>query len=268
MDLIQAIAYGLVQGLGEFLPISSSAHLIILPWVAGWQDPGLAFDVALHLGTLLSLLIYFRVDLLRLGRAFFASIGERRIGADPDRRLAWLVVLGSIPGALIGFLFEHAAEEYLRDPAAIAGTMIALGILLFLADSMASRLRPLDRLSLRDALFIGLGQACAIIPGVSRSGSTITVGRLCGLEREAAARFSFLLAAPIVAGAGLVKLPKMIKAGGMNLSVVVGVIVSALVGYLAIGVLLRWVRTRSYLPFTIYRIAFGLAVLALWFHRR
>ncbi|MSP63041.1 MAG: undecaprenyl-diphosphatase UppP [Myxococcales bacterium] len=268
MDPIQAVAYGLVQGLGEFLPISSSAHLALLPWAAGWTDPGLAFDVALHLGTLLSLVIYFRADLLRLARAFVGSVIERRIGADPDRRLAWLVLAGSIPAGAIGFLFEHAVEAWFRDPASIAATLIAFGAVLQLADAGSPGDRVIGRLTIRDALLIGLAQACAIVPGVSRSGSTITAGRLLGLDREAAARFSFLLSAPIVAGAGLLKVPKLIQSGGLDGRVALGILVSAVTGYFAIDVLLRLIRTRSYLPFAIYRLVFGSAVLALVWVRR
>jgi undecaprenyl-diphosphatase len=267
MTLLQAIAFGLVQGLGEFLPISSSAHLTLLPWVAGWEDPGLAVDVALHVGTLVALLAYFRRDLLRLGRAFVQSLVERRVGDDTDRKLAWLVALGSIPGAAIGFLLERWAEEAFRAPWLIATTMIALGLVLYVADQLAARMRPIASLSVRDAVLIGLAQACAIVPGVSRSGSTITAARALGLDREAAARFSFLLAAPIIAGAGLVKLPKLVKAGGVTPSLAIAVAVAAVSGYLAIEVLLRFVRTRSYLPFVVYRLAFGVSILCLIFVR-
>ena len=267
MTLLQAIAFGLVQGLGEFLPISSSAHLTILPWAAGWQDPGLAADVALHLGTLIALLVYFRADLVRLAIGFFRSLTTRRIDDDPDAKLAWLVILGSIPGAILGFLLEHKAEEAFRAPWLIACTMIGLGLLLEVADRFSPRTRLIGAITFRDALLIGLAQACAIVPGVSRSGSTITCGRFLGLDREAAARFSFLLAAPIVAGAGLIKIPKLVKEGGLDLAMVLAIIVAGITGYLAIGILLRFVRTRSYLPFVIYRLVFGAAVLALYFTR-
>jgi undecaprenyl-diphosphatase len=262
MNSLQAIAYGLVQGLGEFLPISSSAHLVVLPWVARWNDPGLAFDVALHLGTLLSLLIYFRRELWRLSLALFG------VGTPGERRLAQLVVVGSIPGAAIGFLLEHAAEELFRESMLlIAGTMALMGILLWAVDAAVQTARPLDQLSFRDAILVGLAQACAIVPGVSRSGSTITVGRLVGLDREASARFSFLLAAPIVAGAGLLKVPKLVKEGGMNAATLIGMGVAAVAGYLAIAALLRLVKTRSYLPFALYRLAFGAGLAALWYAR-
>jgi undecaprenyl-diphosphatase len=268
MTLLQAIAFGLVQGLGEFLPISSSAHLTILPWVTGWEDPGLAVDVALHVGTLLALVLYFRKDLASLARAFVDSVREREIGWYHERRLAWLVLLGSVPGAAIGFLLEHKAEDTLRAPWIVALAMILLGAALYVADRAGARSRHLGTITPRDALMIGLAQACAIVPGVSRSGSTITAGRLLGLDREAAARFSFLLAAPITAGAALVKVPKLVSAGGITPTLALAVAVSAVSGYLAIDVLLRFVRARSYLPFVVYRVLFGAAVLALFVARR
>lgn len=263
LTLTQAIVLGLVQGLGEFLPISSSAHLAIVPWALAFPDPGLAVDVALHLGTLIAILVYFRADLLRLGVAFVKSVIERRVGDDKDRRLAWLVVLGSIPGALVGLALEHAAESAFRAPWLIATTMGTMGLLLLAADRLGSRRKTLDSFSVRDALLVGLAQACAIVPGVSRSGSTITAERALGYDREAAARFSFLLAAPITAGAGLLKVPKLFRAGPIDTNLLLAIAVSGVSGYLAIEVLLRYVRTRSYAPFVVYRLLFAAAVIAL-----
>jgi undecaprenyl-diphosphatase len=265
LTIWRAVAFGLVQGLGEFLPISSSAHLVILPWAAGWKDPGLAFDVALHLGTLVALLAFFWRDLWRLGEAFVRSVIERRVGEDMERRLAWLVLAASVPGALFGVLLERRAEDAFRAKWLVAAAMITMGLVLYLADYYAAQRRNMERITLRDALFIGVAQAMAIVPGVSRSGSTIAAGRTLGLDREAAARFSFFLAIPITAGAGLLKVPKLIRAGGLDMPLVVGTVVAGISGYLAIGVLLRLVRTRSYLPFVLYRIAFGALVLALLF---
>lgn len=297
MTVLQAIAFGLVQGLGEFLPISSSAHLTILPWAAGWPDPGLATDVALHLGTLIALLVYFRADLLRLARAFAASlIAPAAAVSDPpasrpgffrtgpgrpvfrffqrrftdenlDARLAWLVIVGSLPGALIGYLLEHRAEESFRAPWLIAITMIVMGLVLFVTDRLGRENRSVGSLRVRDAITIGLAQAFAIIPGVSRSGATISTARALGLDREAAARFSFYLAIPIVAGAALLKVPKLIKEGGLTPTLTLAIVVAGLSGYLAIDVLLRFVRTNSYLPFVVYRVLFGVGVLALFFFR-
>jgi undecaprenyl-diphosphatase len=271
MTFLEAVAYGLVQGLGEFLPISSSAHLVLLPWAAGWEDPGLAVDVALHVGTLVALLVYFRADLVRVSRAVLASVLERSIGADPDRRLGWLVVIGSIPAAVIGAALEHKAEEAFRSPALIATTLMLLGVALYLADRLSPRGRGVPSLGVRDALLIGCAQACAIVPGISRSGSTITAARLLGLDREAAARFSFLLALPITAGAAFLKLVvkhrQFEAAGGFTPEVVLAVVVAGISGYLAIAVLLRYVRTNGYLVFTAYRLAVGAAVFALYLHR-
>lgn len=263
LTIWRAVAFGLVQGLGEFLPISSSAHLVVLPWAAGWKDPGLAFDVALHLGTLVALLAFFWRDLWRLGEAFVRSVVERRVGEDMERRLAWMVLAASVPGAVIGVLLERRAEDAFRAKWLVAAAMITMGLVLYLADYFAAQRRNLERITLRDALFIGVAQAMAIVPGVSRSGSTIAAGRTLGLDREAAARFSFFLAIPITAGAGLLKVPKLVRAGGLDTPLVVGMVVAGISGYLAIGVLLRLVRTRSYLPFVLYRMAFGALVLAL-----
>lgn len=268
MTLLQAVVLGLVQGLGEFLPISSSAHLAIVPWAMAWTDPGLSVDVALHLGTLIAILVYFRADLLRLGVAFVKSALERKIGDDTDRRLAWLVVLGSIPGALVGLALEHAAETAFRAPWLIATTMGTMGLVLLAADRLGRRERALSSFSVRDALLVGLAQACAIVPGVSRSGSTITAARALGYDREAAARFSFLLAAPITAGAGLLKVPKLFAAGPIDTNLLIAIAVSGVSGYLAIEVLLRYVRSRSYAPFVVYRLLFAASVLALFFARR
>ncbi len=263
MTLLQAVVLGLVQGLGEFLPISSSAHLAIVPWAFAWTDPGLAVDVALHLGTLIAILVYFRADLLRLATAFVKSVLERRIGDDVDRRLAWLVVLGSIPGALIGLALEHAAETAFRAPWLIAINMAVMGLVLLAADRLGKQAHSLSAFSMRDALLVGLAQACAIVPGVSRSGSTMTTARALGYDREAAARFSFLLAAPITAGAGLLKVPKLFRAGPIDTNLLIAIAVSGVSGYLAIEVLLRYVRTRSYAPFVVYRLAFAAAVVTL-----
>ncbi len=205
---------GIVQGVTEFIPISSSAHLIIIPWLFGWTDPALtslSFDVALHLGTLLAVLVFFARDWINLIRAFFQSLVERRIGPDPERKLAWFVVLGTIPGGIAESVREqdrrsvspawctHPGVNMLVMAAIIAG----FGALLWLADHLASHLRGLNDLILKDTILIGLSQALAIFPGVSRSGSTITAGLALGIKRETATRFSFLLSAPIIAGAGL-----------------------------------------------------------------
>lgn len=267
MSFWQALIFGMVQGLGEFLPISSSAHLTVLPWLMRWEDPGLAFDVALHVGTLLALVVYFWRELLELARALGASFIERRIGGDPKRRLAWYLVLGSVPGAVLGYLLERRAEESFRDPRLIAVAMLVMGLVLYVVDRAGSQTRRLESLSAQQALWIGLWQAAAIVPGVSRSGATITAGRATALDRQSAAHFSFLLAVPVVAGAALLKVPKLLAAPGTKVPLIIAVASAAVSGYVAIGALLRWVRTQSYLPFVLYRVAFAVVVLAVFYAR-
>ena len=214
MDLLQAIVLGLVQGLSEFIPISSSAHLIIVPWLFNWPDPGIAFDVALHMGTLVAVLIYFWRDWVRLIGGALRTLTTRRLDTDPDGRLAWFIVLATIPGALAGVLGESKLDQLFHGSTAsgrangiliIGVVMIALAALLYLAERQASHLHEMSHLTLAQALTIGVAQAFAIIPGVSRSGSTITAGLFMNLKREAAARFSFLLGTPVIVGAGVRK---------------------------------------------------------------
>ncbi|MCX7671478.1 MAG: undecaprenyl-diphosphatase UppP [Anaerolineae bacterium] len=278
MAFIEAIILGAVQGLTEFMPISSSAHLIIIPWLFGWGDLGsnsLAFDVALHLGTLTAVLWFFYADWLRLIRAGLASLRERTIGADPDRRLAWLLVVGCVPGAVVGALAESQIEQLFHQPdqphqpaamIAMALVVAAAGAALLLADRLARHQRGMSSLGLRDALIIGCAQALAVFPGVSRSGATITAGLALGLERPAAARFSFLLSAPIIAGAGLKSLwdvLKELRAGQMAAAdlwlFAAGLLAAAIVGYLCIKYLLRYLQEHSTAVFTYYR--WGLAAL-------
>jgi undecaprenyl-diphosphatase len=215
MTILQAIILGIVQGLTEYIPISSSAHLIIVPWLFGWHDPALtslSFNVALHLGTLLAVVWFFALDWVRLIRAGFASLMERKIGADPDRKLAWLLVIGCIPGGIAGVLAESKIDQLFHQPNVpikpiaiiILGIIIALlALVLFIVERLAHHSREMDTLTLKETILIGLAQALAVFPGVSRSGSTITAGLALNLKREAAARSSFLLCAPIIAGAGL-----------------------------------------------------------------
>jgi undecaprenyl-diphosphatase len=211
--LLRAIMLGILQGLTEFVPISSSGHLIIVPWLFQWDEPALislSFDVALHLGTLVAVLGFFARDWVRLVRAAIRSITERKVGTDPDRRLAWLLVLGTIPGVIVGVAAESHIEALFHQPdqpieaaamIVMAGLIALMGALLFLADHLARHMRGMSDLTLKDSLLIGLAQACAIFPGVSRSGATITAGLAMGLKRDVAAKFSFLLSAPIIAGA-------------------------------------------------------------------
>ena len=208
MNTTQAIVLGIVQGLGEFLPISSSGHLIVVPWLLGWPDHGLAFDVALHLGTLAAVLFAFAGDWVKLISSGVRCLLRGRPFAEPEARLLWLLALASIPGAVAGLLLDEWAETVFRSPALVATTMAVMGAVLFAADRRVSASGPAaEQVSLRDAVLVGLAQALAIVPGVSRSGATIIAGRFLGYRREEAARFSFLLATPITAGAALVKVP-------------------------------------------------------------
>ena len=283
MTLFQALILGIVQGLTEFIPVSSSAHLIIFPWLLGWNDPSLSFDIALHLGTLAALLWVFAFDWVRLVRAGAASIIERKIGADPDRRFVWLLVLACIPGGAAGVLAEskiadlfHQPGTHISSPAMIimAVIIVLLGLALLLADKLSRNRKGLDKLSVKDAFIIGLSQALAVFPGVSRSGSTITGGLSTGLKREDAARFSFLLAAPMVAGAGLlssVDIYQQLKSGAMAPSELglfaAGFAASALSGFLCIKLLLRFLRYHSTDIFVYYRWLLAALIIAVVFIR-
>ncbi len=274
-ELVEAIVVGVLQGLTEFIPVSSSAHLALAPWLFGFGQSRLvgtlAFDVFLHLGTLVALLLYFLRDWVRLGRAWFASVGERRIGDDPDRRLAWMLVVATIPAALIGFAFEDVIEATFHGESAgarlaIAGALVVGGLALYLADRLGRRSRGLEGMTLPTALVIGVSQALALVPGISRSGATITAGLALGLTRETAARFSFLLATPITLGAGLYGSRRLFEETLTTAewaAVGVGFLASMLAGLLAIGFLLAWLRRRSVLVFSLYRLAFAGAIVIL-----
>jgi undecaprenyl-diphosphatase len=269
-----------VQGLTEFIPISSSAHLELLPWMAGWDEGGLvgslAFDVFLHLGTLVALLVVFARDWVRYLRAWFVSVRERRIADDPERRVAWLLVIATIPAGVIGFLLEDVIAEALHgdnDAArlAIAAFLVLGAVALWLADRFgAGRREPTD-LSARGALAIGVSQALALLPGISRSGATITAGLALGLTRESAARFSFLLATPITLGAGLYGSRRLFTEAHTQvewLAIGVGFAVAAISGLIAIRFLLAWLRTRSVAVFSVYRIGLAVAIVVLvWLGR-
>jgi undecaprenyl-diphosphatase len=282
MTILQAIILGIVQGLTEFIPVSSSAHLIIVPWLFGWNDPALTslpFDVALHLGTLIAVLAFFASDWVRLIRAGLASLVERKIGADPDRRLAWLLLIGCIPGGIVGVLAEskindlfHAPGTPVRPAAIIVmGLILALlGALLLAAERLARHTRKMEHLTLKDSILVGLAQALAVFPGVSRSGSTITAGLALGLERPTAARYSFLLSAPIIAGAGLKSLYETYQ--GVSTGLItradlllfpIGFIAAAISGYLVIRFLMRFLQTNSTAVFVYYRWALAVLIIVV-----
>ncbi|MBI1748152.1 MAG: undecaprenyl-diphosphate phosphatase [Acidobacteria bacterium] len=265
MELLQAIILGIVQGFSEFLPISSSAHLILVPAIFDWQHHGIAFDVALHAGTAVAILLYFRKTWVELTKAFFDSLRERKINSQLDRRLTWFIILGTIPGGVAGWLGKSVIEENLREPWIIAVTSIFFGAFLYLADVFGRKDRDLEQIRAGDSLLIGLLQAVALIPGVSRSGITITTGLFQNFNRRAAAEFSFLLSAPIVVGAALKEGLHFFHSPDLSsqelLYFVVGVVTSAIAGFFCIRFFLRYVQTRSMLPFVIYRVALGILLL-------
>ena len=262
MDILHAIVLGLVQGLGEFLPISSSAHLILVPWLMKWVDHGLTFDIALHVGTLIAVVIYFWKDWLILLTKGITRPKER------EGRLFWYLVLATIPGALIGFMLEDIVETVFRNPVLIACMLIMMGVILYVVDRKGKKQIDVQHISLKTSFLIGLSQALAIIPGVSRSGVTMTMALALGMTREGAARFSFLLSAPIILGAALVKVPVLMANPEMiDAGFITGVAVACVSGLAAIGFLLRYVQTRTFLPFVIYRFALGLLILGVAFYR-
>ena len=266
MTVFQALVLGIVQGLAEFLPISSSAHLALAPGVLGWEDPGLAFDVALHLGTLVALVWFFRREWVALAGAAWRVVRSRAVRSDEERR-AVFIVLATIPAAINGLLVADYAESTLRAPPLIATTLIVMGLLLWLIDRSAPRTRTLGSMRWVDAALIGFAQAFALIPGVSRSGATITAGRSLGFDRQSAATFSFLLSFPITAAAVALKMPDAVREG-VTPPLVVGIVAAAVSSGAAIAILLRYVSRHSYRVFAAYRVVAGLLVLGLWFARR
>jgi len=277
MPLYQAIILALVQALTEFLPVSSTAHLTIFPWFFGWQDPGQAFDVALHAGTLVAVLLYFFKDWLTLalcglGLKYPASASTEEVAQH--RRLFWCMVIGTIPGGILGALFEHKIEEHFRTPPVISISMIVIALVMWWADAKSRLTRPLEQSNIGDAVTIGSAQALALCPGVSRSGITITTGLFRGFTREAATRFSFLLSTPLIAGAVVSHLPKLIKmqkAGGMDLplsTLLISILVSGVGGYIVIAFFLRYLKTHTFKLFIVYRLVFGMIILVWWFLQR
>lgn len=269
MTAVQALILGLIQGLTEFLPISSSGHLVFIPQLFRWPSHALVFDVVLHLGTLLAVVIYFRRDLWRIVRAFTSQLPE----LASARKLGWLLILSTIPAIVMGLLMQDIIEVYFRSPARVAYQLIGWGIVLGLADwynrrraAAGTTLRTLDHISWQDALAIGVAQALALIPGTSRSGVTITAGLLLGLTRSAAAEFSFLMSVPIVALAGAKGLYDLVQLGGGNVQtfpLLFGLVTAAVSGFFAIAFLLHIIRTKTLLPFVWYRLAVGIAIL-IW----
>jgi undecaprenyl-diphosphatase len=269
--VFQALIMGIVQGLTEFLPISSSGHLIIVPFLFGWTDPfikSLAFSVMLHIGTLAALLVYFRADWFRLVPAGLATARDRSFRSDPDRRLAWLLVAATIPAAIAGFLLNDLIETTFRDVGLVAVTLVIGAVILWLADRWGARTKGVNDVTFPLAFGLGAAQALALVPGISRSGISISAARFAGLDREAAARFSFLMATPITAGAALFEVRKLAAGeAGVALSagpLLVGMIAAFVSGMMAIGFLLRYLRTRSLTVFVVYRLVLAAVVIVVW----
>jgi len=266
LTVFQSFVLGALQGLAEFLPISSSAHLALAPWAFGWPEPGLAFDVALHVGSLAALLWYFRAEWIALARAAVSILATRRVETVEQHRVI-LLVIATIPGGIAGLLLEKKAETAFRAPALTATALIVMGALLWIVDARASRERKLDSFTKLDAFLTGCAQAFALIPGVSRSGATITAARSLGFDRESAATFSFMMSMPIIAAAAVLKVPKALAESGVTLSLTVAVLTAAVSSVFAITVLLRYVKHRGLGVFAVYRFVLGAAVLALVAHR-
>ncbi len=271
-DLLKAVVLGIIQGLTEFLPVSSTGHLALLEKAFGLSQDrlGIPFDSALHLGTLLAILVFFWATVLTLIRAWLTSIRERRWDVSTDSRLAWLIILGTIPAGVIGFLFESDIENRLRQPVTIAIMLAIFAVVLLVAELQASGKLQAKQLGIVGVIFIGVAQAIAVIPGVSRSGITMSAGLFAKLDRAQAATFAFLLSAPVVAGAGLKGVYDALKAahngllGRDDLSFfVVGFVMAAVTGYFTIGVLLRFLRGHSFYPFVAYRLVLAIAVVAI-----
>ena len=263
MDWLQAILLGILQGLTEFLPISSSAHLRVYPAFLGWEDPGAAFTAVVQIGTEVAVLLYFWRDIWRIASTWLRSLVTPGLRAEPDARMGWYIIVGSLPIVILGVLFRDEIETTARSLWLVAVMLIVFGLLLGLADRLGSHRYPIGHLGWRDAVLFGVGQALALVPGVSRSGATISMGLALGYERAAATRYAFLLAIPAVVGAGLYQLPEI--PGGDNVygvgPTIAATLAAFVVGYASIAWLLRWVTTRSYLPFVVYRVGLGTVVL-------
>lgn len=255
MSVWQAIVMGIIQGLGEFLPISSSGHLVLVPWLLGWDVPGINFDIALHIGTLIAVLFYFWQDWLKL---ISAAVTRRN---KEHAKLFWLLVIASIPAALAGLLFKDPIENSLRSPVIVGLMLIIFAFILYFSDKK-KQIRSLDSMTIKDALFIGVAQAISLIPGVSRSGITMTVARLFSYSREEAARFTFMLSTPVIFGAGLMSIQDT-TLSQITLPFIVGVVVSAIIGLLSISFLLKFLKKHSFNIFVGYRLLLGALIIML-----
>jgi undecaprenyl-diphosphatase len=264
MDAFQAIVLGIVQGLTEFLPISSTAHLRLVPAFAGWEDPGVAFTAVTQLGTMLAVLLYFRADLWRIGHAWVASLHRPELRGELDARIGWYILLGTFPIGIFGLAFEDQIEEGARSLYLIGSMLILLGLLLLAAEREARHDRPLEAINRRDAIVIGFAQALSLIPGVSRSGATLTAGLFLGFDRASAARYSFLLSVPAVVASGLFQLQNIGGEGAVGfVPTAIATLMAFISGYAAIAFLLRWLASHSTAVFVAYRVALGALVITL-----
>jgi undecaprenyl-diphosphatase len=264
VDAFQAIVLGIVQGLTEFLPISSTGHLRIVPAFLGWEDPGAAFTAVTQLGTMAAVLLYFRKDLWNILKTWFGSLRDPELRGTLDARMGWYIGLGTIPIGIFGFIFRDQIEEGARSLYLIGTTLIVLGLLLLLAEKVAKRDRSIEDIKGKDAAFIGFAQALALIPGVSRSGATITAGLLSGFDRASAARYSFLLSVPAVVVSGLFEARKIGDEGGVGfVPTALATLAAFVVGYASIAWLLKWLVSHSTMVFVVYRVALGALVIAL-----
>ena len=263
MDSVQSFILGLIQGITEFLPISSTAHLVLVPWLFSWHDPGLPFNVVIHLGSLIAILIYFRHDWKRIISEFTKCTLRGSYRESNDGRLGLFLVIGTIPGIISGFIFESFASETLRNPISIASTLALFGLFLYFADKKTSNEKEIKDMNLKDCLFFGIAQAFAIIPGVSRSGVTITGGLLRNFKREEAAKFSFLLATPVIVGATVLESRHFTAKIFTDLPFIIGVVSSAVTSYLVIRFLLAFLRRQSFTIFVVYRLILALLIVII-----
>ena len=264
MSTLEAIVLGIVQGLTEFLPISSTAHLRVVPAFAGWEDPGAAFTAVTQLGTLAAVLLYFRRDLWTIGRAWLAGLSDGDLRRTPESMVGWFILVGTLPIVVFGAAFSNQIENGARNLTLIGVTLIALGLVLLAAETLGTRTRKLESLQWRDGIVIGFAQAAALVPGVSRSGATISAGLFLGLERAAAARYSFLLSIPAVVLSGLYELREIGDEGGAGVGpTMLATLLAFATGYASIALLLRFLATHTVLVFVVYRIALGTLVLVL-----
>jgi undecaprenyl-diphosphatase len=267
VSVLEAIILGITQGLTEFLPVSSTAHLRIVPAFAGWEDPGAAFTAVVQLGTMAAVLLYFRKDLVRIAHAWLRSLRDREARRDLDARLGWYILIGTIPIGIFGLIFKDQIENGARDLYLIGSALIVLGLVLLAAERVAKHDRPIEEITTRDGVLIGLAQALALVPGVSRSGSTLTAGLFLGFDRPSAARFSFLLSVPAVVLSGLFEFASILGEGkdtqvGLG-ALAVSTFLAFVVGYASIAFLLRFLAHHSTIVFVVYRVALGAIVLVL-----